>query len=91
LGSAVGFAVLTSAAGCDPVKSSECQAAISAAADEARSEEEEQWRVALEEANATIQRLNSEIEDAQVYAGAGYDEMEFALVNLETGQTVDEP
>jgi peptidoglycan hydrolase CwlO-like protein len=68
--------------GCEPgnpAESEECQAEI------------EQWRSALQEANETIERLNSSIEDAQSYAGSSYGEMSDALENLETGEKVEEP
>ncbi len=44
---------------------------------------------ALDEANANIERVNSNIEDAQYYAWEGYKEMGEALDSLETVETID--
>ena len=85
------LALLGATSGCDPTQTTECQQAIRQSAEAASEEEAERWRVALDEANETIEHLNSEIEEAQQYAGASYDEMEFALVNMDTGEKVDEP
>jgi len=46
---------------------------------------------ALNEANDNIEQANSNIEDAQSYAGESYDDMEYALENLETVDTVSRP
>jgi uncharacterized protein YlxW (UPF0749 family) len=50
-----------------------------------------QWRIALQEANDTIEQLNNAIEEAQAYAGASEEEMTYALESLETGDTVAGP
>ncbi len=46
---------------------------------------------ALDEANDNIEEANSNIEDAQNYAGEDYDDMEYALENLQTVDTVRHP
>ena len=75
----VGSAMLSGCQPANPVESDECQAEIA------------KWKTALGEANETIEKLNSSIEDAQGYAGSSYSEMSDALENLEKGETVDEP
>ena len=49
------------------------------------------WRDALEEANGTIEELNSEIENAQLSSATTYGEMGEALDGLEAGSTTDAP
>lgn len=44
---------------------------------------------ALDEANGNIEQANSSIEDAQDYAWSSYNDMGYALDNLETVDTVD--
>ncbi len=46
---------------------------------------------ALDEANTNIEQANSSIENAQYYAWETYEDMGYALENLETVETVDEP
>ena len=75
----VGAAPLVGCEPANPADSEKCQAEI------------EQWRSALREANETIEKLSSSIEEAQSYAGSSYGEMSEALENLETGETVQEP
>lgn len=62
-------------------------------ADEANSCEYklDDYRTALEEANDNIEEANSIIEDAQNYAGESYEDMEWALYDLSTVDTVSEP
>lgn len=54
-------------------------------------DEIENYNQALNEANDNIEQANSNIEDAQGYAGESYDDMESALENLETVDTVSNP
>lgn len=49
------------------------------------------YSYALDEANNNIEEANSSIEDAQGYAWSSYDEMGWALDNLETVDTVSNP
>jgi chromosome segregation ATPase len=73
---------------------SDCELRAEDARGEANAECEsriEEWRSALEEANAQIEELNSSIASARVYIGESDEDMEFALSRLETGDTVDEP
>lgn len=75
-------AAMAALLGCErvnPVESAECQAEVAG------------WRTALPEANDTIERLNSSIEDTQSSAGSSYSEMNDALENPETGEAVGEP
>lgn len=51
----------------------------------------DEYQYALDEANNNIEEANSYIEDAQGYAWSSYDEMGWALDNLTTVETVDEP
>lgn len=46
---------------------------------------------ALEEANNNIEEANEIIEDAQGYAWSAYEDMGYALDNLQTVDTVSEP
>ena len=46
---------------------------------------------ALDEANSNIEQANSNIEDAQWYAWSSYDDMGYALDNLETVETISDP
>jgi hypothetical protein len=46
---------------------------------------------AVDEANDNIDSLNSSIEDAQGYTWSDYDEMGYALDNLQTNNTVSNP
>lgn len=50
-----------------------------------------EYESALSEANDNIEEANSIIEDAQSYAWSDYDEMGYALDNLETVDTVYGP
>lgn len=87
----IALTAIATCSGCSPVDTEECRDAIASAEEAARSEEAGKWREALEEANDTIERLNSEIEDAKAYTGASYDDMVLALMDLDLGETVDEP
>jgi hypothetical protein len=49
------------------------------------------YRTALEEANSNIEQANRIIEDAQYFAGESYEDMEWALNNMSTVDTVSEP
>ena len=51
----------------------------------------DEYRDALNEANDNIDQANSSIEDAQSYAWSSYEDMGWALDNLETIDTVSEP
>lgn len=50
-----------------------------------------EYQSALEEANNNIEEANSTIEDAQGYTWSSYEDMGYALDNLETVETVSEP
>lgn len=45
----------------------------------------------LDEANANIEQVNSSIEEAQIYTWETYEDMGYALENLELVETVDAP
>ena len=47
------------------------------------------YEYALDEANSNIETANSYIEDAQSYAWSTYDDMGYALDNLEIVETVN--
>lgn len=51
----------------------------------------EEYNYALEGANSNIEQANSNIEDAQGYAWSSYENMGYALDNLETVDTISEP
>ena len=49
------------------------------------------YKSALSEANDNIDEANSQIEDAQSYAWSDYDDMGYALESLSTVDTVSDP
>lgn len=49
------------------------------------------YSYALEEANSNIEQANSSIDDASSYAWSTYEEMGYALDNLEAVDIISEP
>lgn len=51
----------------------------------------DEYSDALDEANSNIEQANANIEDAQNYAWSSYEDMGYALDNLETVDTISAP